>query len=170
MHLDNDSNKGDLDKDITVGTNLDDLPYSWICPLCGVGKENFYQLNENAAVPSGEAPQNIMINVLTKNLWQICGRGSCAVTREIGKLFFTQLKTQGITLHNEEDVMKMVNDYFIRLKVFQGLDYEINEDTIELSKKLQILWNMWPFRNQSVLLTTYSYSNTAAAALEEVNG
>jgi hypothetical protein len=61
-----------------------------------------------------------MINALTQSLWQICGRGSCAVTREIGKLFFTQLKTHGITLHNEEDVMKMVNDYFIRLISLPG--------------------------------------------------
>lgn len=113
-----DSNNGDPEKDITAGTNLDDLPSRWICPLCGVGKENFYQLNENAAVPSGEAPQNIMIKALTQSLWQICGRGSCAVTREIGKLFFTQLKTQGITLHSEEDVMKMVNDYFIQVNKF----------------------------------------------------
>jgi len=54
-----DSNKGDPGKDITVGTNLDDLPSSGICPLCGVGKENFYQLNENASVPSGDLEEDL---------------------------------------------------------------------------------------------------------------
>ncbi|MDP1552432.1 MAG: rubredoxin [Methanobacteriaceae archaeon] len=146
------------------------MPSRWICPLCGVGKENFYQLNENAAVPSGEAPQNIMIKALTQSLWQICGRGSCAVTREIGKLFFTQLKTQGITLHNEEDVMKMVNDYFIQVNKFaRGLDYEINEDTIELEvTNCRFFGICNQLESQSVLLTTFPYSNTAAAALKKL--
>jgi hypothetical protein len=37
------------------------------------------------------------------------------VAREISKLFFTQLKTQGIALHNEEDVIKMVMIISFRL-------------------------------------------------------
>jgi len=32
---------GDLDNGITTGTAFDDLPDDWICPECGVGKDEF---------------------------------------------------------------------------------------------------------------------------------
>ncbi len=131
-----DSKLGDPKQNIATATDLEDLPSNWVCPLCGVGKENFYPLGEDTPVPAGEAPQNIMIMALTQSLWQICGRGSCAVTREIGKLFIKQLKSQGITLDTEEDALKTVQDYFIKVNKFaRGLDYEIKEDNVELEVK-----------------------------------
>ena len=36
-----DPEKGDLDSGIKPGTSFDDLPDDWLCPLCGVGKEQF---------------------------------------------------------------------------------------------------------------------------------
>ena len=33
--------KGDPDSGIAPGTSFDDLPEDWVCPLCGVGKEEF---------------------------------------------------------------------------------------------------------------------------------
>lgn len=167
-----DSKKGNPEKDVAAGTDLNDLPSGWVCPLCGVGKENFYPLNENAAVPRGEAPQNIMIMALTQSLWQICGRGSCAVTREIGKLFIEELKAQGITLSSKESALKMVKDYFINVNKFaRDLDYKINEDTVDLEvKNCRFFGICSQLEDQSVLVTTCPYSNTAAAALEEVNG
>ena len=33
--------KGDPDGGIEAGTAFDDLPEDWVCPDCGVGKEEF---------------------------------------------------------------------------------------------------------------------------------
>ena len=32
--------KGDPDNGIAPGTSFNDLPEDWVCPLCGIGKEN----------------------------------------------------------------------------------------------------------------------------------
>ena len=32
---------GDPDNGIEPGTAFEDLPEDWLCPLCGVGKDNF---------------------------------------------------------------------------------------------------------------------------------
>ncbi len=33
--------KGDPESDIPPGTSFKDLPEDWVCPVCGVGKEDF---------------------------------------------------------------------------------------------------------------------------------
>ena len=33
--------EGDLDNGINPGTSFEELPEDWVCPLCGVGKDNF---------------------------------------------------------------------------------------------------------------------------------
>lgn len=32
---------GDPDNGVTAGTEWEDVPADWVCPLCGVGKEDF---------------------------------------------------------------------------------------------------------------------------------
>ncbi len=32
---------GDPDGGIKPGTSFEDIPSDWVCPLCGVGKEDF---------------------------------------------------------------------------------------------------------------------------------
>lgn len=32
---------GDPDNGIAPGTAFEDLPEDWVCPICGVGKEDF---------------------------------------------------------------------------------------------------------------------------------
>lgn len=32
---------GDADSGIAPGTAFEDLPADWVCPLCGMGKEDF---------------------------------------------------------------------------------------------------------------------------------
>lgn len=32
---------GDPESDIEPGTSFEDLPENWVCPLCGVGKDDF---------------------------------------------------------------------------------------------------------------------------------
>jgi len=36
-----DENKGDVDGGIKPGTRFEDIPDAWVCPICGVGKEQF---------------------------------------------------------------------------------------------------------------------------------
>ncbi len=36
-----DPEQGDPDNGIAPGTAFEDLPDDWVCPLCGVGKEDF---------------------------------------------------------------------------------------------------------------------------------
>jgi flavin reductase (DIM6/NTAB) family NADH-FMN oxidoreductase RutF/rubredoxin len=36
-----DPEKGDPDGGIAPGTNFEDIPDDWVCPICGVGKEDF---------------------------------------------------------------------------------------------------------------------------------
>ena len=32
---------GDVANDIQAGTSFEDIPEDWVCPICGVGKEQF---------------------------------------------------------------------------------------------------------------------------------
>ena len=34
---------GDPDNDIAAGTPFEELPEDWVCPICGVGKDQFTQ-------------------------------------------------------------------------------------------------------------------------------
>lgn len=38
-----DESVGDPDNGIAPGTKWDDIPEDWVCPLCGVGKDEFSQ-------------------------------------------------------------------------------------------------------------------------------
>lgn len=35
---------GDLDNGIAPGTAFEDLPENWVCPLCGMGKDMFIEI------------------------------------------------------------------------------------------------------------------------------
>lgn len=41
-----DPEKGDPDGGIEPGTAFEDIPDDWVCPLCGVGKEDFEPIND----------------------------------------------------------------------------------------------------------------------------
>ncbi len=36
-----DPEKGDADAGIAAGTSFESLPADWVCPICGVGKDQF---------------------------------------------------------------------------------------------------------------------------------
>ncbi|MBR8827374.1 MAG: rubredoxin [Gomphosphaeria aponina SAG 52.96 = DSM 107014] len=36
-----DPEEGDPDSDIAAGTAFEDIPDDWVCPVCGVSKEDF---------------------------------------------------------------------------------------------------------------------------------
>ena len=38
-----DEAQGDPDSGIAPGTKFDDIPSDWVCPICGVGKDQFEQ-------------------------------------------------------------------------------------------------------------------------------
>jgi rubredoxin len=37
-------NNGDPENGIKTGTDLEDLPLDWVCPVCGIEKDYFYSL------------------------------------------------------------------------------------------------------------------------------
>ena len=37
---------GDPDNDVEPGTSFEELPEEWVCPECGVGKDEFEKLEE----------------------------------------------------------------------------------------------------------------------------
>jgi len=41
-----DPSAGDPDSGIEPGTAFEDIPSDWVCPLCGVGKEDFRVVEE----------------------------------------------------------------------------------------------------------------------------
>ncbi len=36
-----DTEVGDKDNDVEMGTAFEDLPDDWVCPVCGVGNDEF---------------------------------------------------------------------------------------------------------------------------------
>ncbi|MBO8481032.1 rubredoxin [Muribaculum sp. An289] len=40
-HWEYDPQVGDPDSGIAPGTAFEDIPADWVCPVCGVGKEDF---------------------------------------------------------------------------------------------------------------------------------
>ena len=42
-----DPQDGDPDNGIKEGTDFEDLPEDFVCPLCGAAKEDFEKMNEN---------------------------------------------------------------------------------------------------------------------------
>lgn len=41
-----DPEQGDPDNGIAPGTSFENLPDDWVCPLCGVGKDDFQKVDE----------------------------------------------------------------------------------------------------------------------------
>lgn len=41
-----DPEQGDPDNGIAPGTSFENLPDDWVCPLCGVGKDDFQRVDE----------------------------------------------------------------------------------------------------------------------------
>ena len=41
-----DPNEGDEDNGVSPGTSFDELPEDWVCPLCGVEKDQFEEAEE----------------------------------------------------------------------------------------------------------------------------
>lgn len=38
-----DPEAGDPDSGVAAGTSFEDIPEDWVCPLCGVGKDQFVE-------------------------------------------------------------------------------------------------------------------------------
>lgn len=39
-----DPHVGDPDSGIMPGTSFDDIPDDWVCPICGVGKDDYVKI------------------------------------------------------------------------------------------------------------------------------
>ena len=167
-----DPEKGDPEHGIKAGTDFEDLPDDWICPICGLGKEYFHPVDEGNPSQSGEAPLAMMVLALTRGLWKISGMGSYSVTREIGRTFLRQLKKDKTEFEGEEDALKSVKSYFIdRYRFARDMDYKVEEDGVELLvKNCRFFALCRELESQGVHITTCPYTNTSSVALEEVTG
>ena len=43
-----DAKVGDVDNGVEAGTDFEDLPADWVCPLCGAGKDDFDCVGDDA--------------------------------------------------------------------------------------------------------------------------
>lgn len=41
---------GDITADVEPGTSFEDLPESWVCPICGLSKRTFAHVNKRKHV------------------------------------------------------------------------------------------------------------------------
>lgn len=166
-----DSSEGDPENGIKAGTGLKDLPLEWVCPICGIDKDEFYPLEDEKRATDGESPMALMILALTHGLWTISGRGSYSVTREIGRAFINELKAAGTELNDNESALKSIEEYFISHKFAKDMEYKIKENEVELEiKNCRFFGLCKQLENQGVLITTCPYTNTVAMALEETDG
>ncbi|PKL68769.1 MAG: rubredoxin [Methanobacteriales archaeon HGW-Methanobacteriales-1] len=40
-----DPENGDPDSGVEAGTSFEDIPDEWVCPICGVGKDQFKKMD-----------------------------------------------------------------------------------------------------------------------------
>ena len=79
------------------------LEDGWVCPRCGVGKEEF----EDSTEPlGGRDPLMLIFRAMTVGLWRVLGNGSQGVTREMGSVIADNIR-------HGEDPLKSAADYFI---------------------------------------------------------
>ncbi|NEO83719.1 MAG: rubredoxin [Spirulina sp. SIO3F2] len=81
--------QGDSSADIPPGTAFEDLPISWRCPVCGVGKSQFQNIGAGN-VPSGfqeNLNYGLGVNTLTPNQKNLLIFGGLA----LAVLFFLSL-------------------------------------------------------------------------------
>jgi len=166
-----DSESGDPEKGIEAETDFNSLPETWVCPICGIEKDQFYPLDDERRGSEGEGPMALMILALTYGLWNISGRGSYSVTREIGRAFINEIKNTGVDSIDDKTALQNVKEYFIRNKFARDMEYEIKNDEVELEiKNCRFFGLCKQLENQGVLITTCPYTNTSAMALEETTG
>ncbi len=76
-----DPEMGDPDSGIEPGTSFEDLPDDWLCPLCGVGKDQFVPLDEaEEKKPEKETP-----DMFCYQCSQTAGGTGCTVRGVCGK-------------------------------------------------------------------------------------
>ena len=64
-----DPRNGDPERRIKAGTDLEDLPLEWVCPVCGIEKDYFYPLeNEKLEYFEKSLIVSILGNMLPQEL------------------------------------------------------------------------------------------------------
>ncbi len=72
--------EGDPDAGIEPGTSFEDLPDDWLCPLCGVGKDQFAPLEETE-----EKPEKAALDMFCYQCSQTAKGTGCTVRGVCGK-------------------------------------------------------------------------------------
>lgn len=71
---------GDPDSGVSPGTAFEDIPEDWVCPLCGVGKEDFSPEDQKTMVKKELKlfflwDQSVIMKMTTE-IWRIYGSKS----------------------------------------------------------------------------------------------
>lgn len=72
--------KGDPDGGISPGTSFDDIPDSWVCPICGSAKADFAPQKEGSTESAIEAKGKMSLALARKNARKKLS-GICAINR-----------------------------------------------------------------------------------------
>jgi rubredoxin len=134
---------------------LDD---GWVCPWCGVGKEEF---EDSAESMGGQDPLILLFRAMTVGLWKVLGKGSQAVRRKMGSVIAENINPG-------DDPVKSVTEYFIE----HGFAASISRDAENILNVKNCMFYGFcrSLEDDGVLLSTCPYANTAAAALERSRG
>jgi rubredoxin len=162
---------GDAEYEIEASIDFNELDPAWVCPRCGIEKDQFLLVEDKKTGTEGEGPMALMILALTNGLWTISGRGSYSVTREIGRVFINELKKEGIKFKESRSSLESVKEYFIKNKFAGDIHYNLTEKGAELEiKNCRFFGICKQLENEGVLITTCPYTNTASMAMEESTG
>lgn len=89
-----DPEKGDPDNGIDPGTSFEDLPDDWICPVCGVGKDQFEAMEENSQKEVKKEEQEMFCYQCSQTargsgctIQGVCGKSATAARLQDNLLF-----------------------------------------------------------------------------------
>ena len=66
---------GDPDGGIAAGTAFEDIPEDWVCPLCGVGKDQFEPVEEEALPCQKKTKRSKPVGLLRSSFYDASGVG-----------------------------------------------------------------------------------------------
>ena len=89
-----DPEKGDPDNGINPGTAFEDLPDDWICPVCGVGKDQFEAMEEDSQKEVKKEEQEMFCYQCSQTargsgctIQGVCGKSATAARLQDNLLF-----------------------------------------------------------------------------------
>jgi hydroxylamine reductase len=80
-----DPEKGDPDNGVEPGTSFEDVPDEWLCPLCGVGKDQFTPIEEATKTKEAETKKKEALDMFCYQCSQTARGTGCTIKGVCGK-------------------------------------------------------------------------------------